>query len=47
MPASLQLPRFIFNWDTASTLGSVAGFFTVEVTLSDGTVVKATTIQFK
>jgi hypothetical protein len=40
-------PQFIFNWDTASTIGSVAGFFTVEVQLSDGSPIKATTIQFK
>jgi hypothetical protein len=40
-------PQFIFNWDTTSTIGSVAGYFTVEVTLSDGSAVKATTIQFK
>jgi hypothetical protein len=40
-------PQFIFNWDTASTIGSVTGFFTLEVTLSDGSAVKATTIQFK
>jgi hypothetical protein len=39
-------PQFIFNWDTTSTIGSVAGYFTVELTLSDGSVVKATTIQF-
>jgi hypothetical protein len=40
-------PQFIFNWDTSSTIGSVAGFFTVEVQLNDGSAVKATTIQFK
>jgi len=40
-------PQFIFNWDTASTIGSVAGFFTVEVQLNDGSAIKATTIQFK
>jgi hypothetical protein len=40
-------PQFIFNWDTSSTIGSAAGFFTIEVTLSDGSAVKATTIQFK
>jgi len=40
-------PQFIFNWDTASTIGSVAGFFTVEVQLNDGSPAKATTIQFK
>ena len=39
-------PQFIFNWDTNSTIGPVAGYFTVEVTLSDGSAVKATTIQF-
>jgi hypothetical protein len=39
-------PQFIFNWDTATTIGSVAGYFIVEVTLSDGSAVKATTIQF-
>jgi hypothetical protein len=39
-------PQFIFNWDTNSTIGSVAGYFTVDVTLSDGSAVKATTIQF-
>jgi hypothetical protein len=39
-------PQFIFNWDTSSTIGSVAGYFTVELTLNDGSVVKATTIQF-
>jgi hypothetical protein len=39
-------PQFIFNWDTSSTIGSVAGYFTVELTLSDGSAVKATTIQF-
>jgi hypothetical protein len=39
-------PQFIFNWDTASTIGSVAGYFTIELTLSDGSTVKATTIQF-
>src|SRR5260370_1708672 len=40
-------PQFIFNWDTASTIGSVAGFFTVELQLNDGSAIKATTIQFK
>ena len=40
-------PQFIFNWDTKSTIGTVAGYFTVELTLSDGTAVKATTIQFQ
>jgi len=40
-------PQFIFNWDTASTIGSVAGYFTVELTLNDGTAAKATNIQFK
>jgi len=40
-------PQFIFNWDTASTIGSGAGYFTVEMTLSDGSAIKATTIQFK
>jgi hypothetical protein len=40
-------PQFIFNWDTTSTIGSIAGYFTVELTLSDGSAVKATTIQFK
>jgi hypothetical protein len=40
-------PQFIFNWDTKSTIGIVAGYFTVEVTLSDGSAVKATTIQFQ
>jgi hypothetical protein len=40
-------PQFIFNWDTTSTIGSVAGYFTIEMTLSDGSAVKATTIQFK
>lgn len=40
-------PQFVFNWDTSSTIGSVAGYFTVELTLSDGTATKATTIQFK
>ena len=40
-------PQFIFNWDTKSTIGTVAGYFTVEVTLSDGTAVKATTIRFQ
>jgi hypothetical protein len=40
-------PQFIFNWDTTSTIGSVAGYFTIEVTLSDGSAVKATTVQFK
>ena len=40
-------PQFIFNWDTASTIGSAAGYFTIELTLSDGSAVKATTIQFK
>ena len=40
-------PQFIFNWDTSSTIGTVAGFFTVEVQLSDGSPAKATTIQFK
>src|SRR5215469_9069287 len=40
-------PQFIFNWDTSSTIGSVAGFFTVEVQLNDGSPVRATTIQFK
>jgi hypothetical protein len=40
-------PQFIFNWDTKSTIGSVAGYSTVEVTLSDGSPVKATTIQFQ
>lgn len=40
-------PQFIFNWDTSSTIGSVAGFFTVEVQLNDGSPAKATTIQFK
>jgi hypothetical protein len=40
-------PQFIFNWDTSSTIGSVAGFFTVEVQLNDGSAIKATTIQFK
>jgi hypothetical protein len=39
-------PQFIFNWDTASTIGSVAGYFTIELTLSDGSTVKTTTIQF-
>jgi len=39
-------PQFIFNWDSSSTIGSVAGYFTVELTLSDGSAVKATTIQF-
>jgi hypothetical protein len=39
-------PQFIFNWDTASTIGSVAGYFTIEVTLNDGSAVKATTVQF-
>jgi len=40
-------PQLIFNWDTSSTIGSVAGFFTVEVQLNDGSAIKATTIQFK
>ena len=40
-------PQFIFNWDTSSTIGSVAGYFTVELTLSDGSAIKTTTIQFK
>jgi hypothetical protein len=40
-------PQFIFNWDTSSTIGSVAGFFTVELQLNDGSPIKATTIQFK
>ncbi|HET6929097.1 MAG TPA: PxKF domain-containing protein [Candidatus Acidoferrum sp.] len=40
-------PQFVFNWDTKSTIGSVAGWFTVELTLNDGTAVKATTIQFQ
>jgi hypothetical protein len=40
-------PQFIFNWDTTSTIGSVAGYFTIELTLSDGSAVKATTVQFK
>ena len=40
-------PQFIFNWDTSSTIGVVAGFFTVEVQLNDGSPAKATTIQFK
>jgi hypothetical protein len=40
-------PQFIFNWDTSSTIGSVAGYFTVEVQLIDGSTAKATTIQFK
>ena len=40
-------PQFIFNWDTKSTIGSVAGWFTVELTLNDGSVVKATTIRFQ
>ena len=40
-------PQFIFNWDTSSTIGSVAGFFTVEVQLNDGSPARATTIQFK
>jgi hypothetical protein len=40
-------PQFIFNWDTTSTIGPVAGFFTVEVQLNDGSGIKATTIQFK
>jgi len=40
-------PQFIFNWDTSSTIGSVAGYFTIELTLNDGSAVKATTIQFK
>ena len=40
-------PQFIFNWDSKSTIGSVAGFFTIEVTLSDGSAAKATTVQFQ
>jgi hypothetical protein len=40
-------PQFIFNWDTTSTIGSVAGFFTIELQLSDGSATKATTIHFK
>jgi len=40
-------PQFIFNWDTKSTIGTVAGWFTVELTLNDGSAVKATTIQFQ
>jgi hypothetical protein len=40
-------PQFIFNWDTSSTIGSVAGFFTIELQLSGGSAAKATTIQFK
>ena len=40
-------PQFIFNWDTKSTIGSVAGWFTVELTLNDGSAVKATTIRFQ
>ncbi|HKW64412.1 MAG TPA: putative Ig domain-containing protein [Candidatus Acidoferrum sp.] len=40
-------PQFIFNWDTSSTIGVVAGYFTVEVQLSDGSPAKATTVQFK
>ena len=40
-------PQFIFNWDTTSTIGYVAGFFTLELQLNDGSVIKAATIQFK
>jgi hypothetical protein len=40
-------PQFIFNWDTTSTIGSVTGYFTVELTLNDGSATKATTIKFK
>jgi hypothetical protein len=40
-------PQFIFNWDTSSTIGSVAGYFTIEVTTNDGSAVKATTVQFQ
>jgi hypothetical protein len=40
-------PQFIFNWDTSSTIGSVAGYFTLEVTINDGSAVKATTVQFQ
>ncbi|HET7109152.1 MAG TPA: PxKF domain-containing protein [Candidatus Acidoferrum sp.] len=40
-------PLFVFNWDTKSTIGSVAGWFTVELTLNDGSPVKATTIRFQ
>ena len=40
-------PQFIFNWDSGSTIGSAAGYFTIELTLNDGSVVKATTVQFQ
>jgi hypothetical protein len=40
-------PQFIFNWDTSSTIGPApTGYFTIEVTINDGSPVKATTVQF-
>jgi hypothetical protein len=40
-------PQFIFNWDTASTIGSASGYFTIELQLADGSPIKATTIKLK
>ncbi len=40
-------PQFIFNWDTASTIGSACNYFTIELQLADGSPIKATTIKLK
>ena len=44
---SFSNSQFIFKWDTASTIGSATGYYTIELQLSDGSAFRATTIKLK